>query len=157
MSVRYAAQGRQEARSSRAPQRESKERRFRPWFAAGSIPLLPGGCARMHPIARWLVKSRRRALSVLGGSVVALVMALKFALLKRGAHNAVRETTMARIVAIKTFIMGAVERNWLFVKIETDLGVHGWERGHSRREREDRGDCCPRNGRDRYRSGRNPH
>ncbi|MCZ6678340.1 MAG: hypothetical protein O7E52_13945 [Candidatus Poribacteria bacterium] len=34
--------------------------------------------------------------------------------------------TVAKITDLKTFIMHGVERNWLFVKIETDAGVHGW-------------------------------
>src|SRR5947209_981070 len=31
-----------------------------------------------------------------------------------------------KITEVKTFLMRAVERNWLFVKIETDAGLHGW-------------------------------
>lgn len=34
--------------------------------------------------------------------------------------------TVAKITEVKTFIMRGVERNWLFVKIETDAGIHGW-------------------------------
>ena len=33
---------------------------------------------------------------------------------------------MTKITNVETFIMQAVERDWLFVKIETDAGVHGW-------------------------------
>src|SRR5919199_4691559 len=31
-----------------------------------------------------------------------------------------------KITAVRPFLMRAVERNWLFVKIETDAGLHGW-------------------------------
>ncbi len=31
-----------------------------------------------------------------------------------------------KITKLKTFITRGVERNWLFVKVETDAGVHGW-------------------------------
>jgi galactonate dehydratase len=31
-----------------------------------------------------------------------------------------------KITEVKTFVMRGVERNWLFVKVETDEGVHGW-------------------------------
>jgi galactonate dehydratase len=31
-----------------------------------------------------------------------------------------------KITAVKPYLMRAVERNWLFVKIETDAGRHGW-------------------------------
>ena len=31
-----------------------------------------------------------------------------------------------KITEVKTFVMRGVERNWLFIKIETDEGVHGW-------------------------------
>jgi galactonate dehydratase len=31
-----------------------------------------------------------------------------------------------KITAVKTFLMHAVERNWLFVKVETDEGLYGW-------------------------------
>jgi galactonate dehydratase len=31
-----------------------------------------------------------------------------------------------RITAVRPFLMRAVERNWLFIKVETDEGLHGW-------------------------------
>lgn len=31
-----------------------------------------------------------------------------------------------RITAVRPYLMRAVERNWLFVKVETDSGLHGW-------------------------------
>jgi len=31
-----------------------------------------------------------------------------------------------KITAVKTFIFNANFRNWLFVKVETDAGIHGW-------------------------------
>src|SRR5262245_61128700 len=31
-----------------------------------------------------------------------------------------------KIVAVRPYMMRAVERNWLFVKVETDAGLHGW-------------------------------
>lgn len=31
-----------------------------------------------------------------------------------------------RISAVRPFLMRAAERNWLFVKVETDAGLHGW-------------------------------
>ena len=31
-----------------------------------------------------------------------------------------------KITAVRPFMMRAVERNWLFVKVETDEGLHGW-------------------------------
>ncbi|MBM3458060.1 MAG: galactonate dehydratase [Armatimonadetes bacterium] len=31
-----------------------------------------------------------------------------------------------KITAIRPFLMRAVERNWLFVKVETDAGLYGW-------------------------------
>ena len=31
-----------------------------------------------------------------------------------------------KITAVRPFIMRAAERNWLFVKVETDEGLHGW-------------------------------
>ena len=34
-----------------------------------------------------------------------------------------------KITEVKTFIMRGIGRNWLFVKIETDEGVHGWGEG----------------------------
>lgn len=34
-----------------------------------------------------------------------------------------------KITGVKTFIMHGIRRNWLFVKVETDEGVHGWGEG----------------------------
>ena len=42
-----------------------------------------------------------------------------------------------KITAIRTFLMqcappqagGWSARNWLFVKVETDAGIHGWDEG----------------------------
>lgn len=31
-----------------------------------------------------------------------------------------------KITAVRPYLMRAVERNWLFVKVETDSGLHGW-------------------------------
>jgi galactonate dehydratase len=31
-----------------------------------------------------------------------------------------------KITAVRPYLMRAVERNWLFVKVETDAGLHGW-------------------------------
>ncbi|MFC1941829.1 galactonate dehydratase [Chloroflexota bacterium] len=35
-----------------------------------------------------------------------------------------------KITAIKTFLCNADWRNWLFVKVETDEGIHGWGEGN---------------------------
>ena len=34
-----------------------------------------------------------------------------------------------KIVSVKTFIMNARNKNWLFVKIDTNLGIYGWGEG----------------------------
>ena len=34
-----------------------------------------------------------------------------------------------KIIDIKTFIMQGGNRNWVFCKVETDEGVHGWGEG----------------------------
>ena len=34
-----------------------------------------------------------------------------------------------KITDIKTFIMQGGNRNWVFCKVETDEGVHGWGEG----------------------------
>ena len=34
-----------------------------------------------------------------------------------------------KIVGVKTYIMNAGDKNWLFVKIVTDEGIHGWGEG----------------------------
>ena len=31
-----------------------------------------------------------------------------------------------KITNVKTFLVGADRQNWLFVKVETDEGVYGW-------------------------------
>src|ERR1041384_3395709 len=31
-----------------------------------------------------------------------------------------------KITSVRPFVMRAAERNWLFVKVETDEGLHGW-------------------------------
>ncbi len=31
-----------------------------------------------------------------------------------------------KITAVKPFLMWSGKRNWLFVKVETDEGIHGW-------------------------------
>ena len=33
------------------------------------------------------------------------------------------------VTGVKTFLMRGIARNWLFVKIETDEGIHGWGEG----------------------------
>jgi galactonate dehydratase len=41
-----------------------------------------------------------------------------------------------KVTGLKTFICGGEGRNWLFVKVETDEGIHGWGEGTvERRER----------------------
>ena len=34
-----------------------------------------------------------------------------------------------KVTEVKTFLMRGIARNWLFVKVETDEGIHGWGEG----------------------------
>jgi len=41
-----------------------------------------------------------------------------------------------KITEIKTFIMQGGRRNWVFCKVETDEGIHGWGEGTLERHEE---------------------
>ncbi|MGA0276051.1 MAG: hypothetical protein ACO3L6_08470, partial [Dehalococcoidia bacterium] len=41
-----------------------------------------------------------------------------------------------KITEIKTFLMHGGRRNWVFCKVETDEGVHGWGEGTLERHEE---------------------
>ena len=41
-----------------------------------------------------------------------------------------------KITEIKTFLMHGGNRNWVFCKVETDEGVHGWGEGTLERHEE---------------------
>lgn len=45
------------------------------------------------------------------------------------AVNILVQGRLMKITDIRTFIMRGVGRNWVFVKIQTDEGIHGWGEG----------------------------